>query len=243
LADQRHDYEAETQELVSKYMGIRSAGEVAGPEDELIRRAKARVDEMKKAYRASRIEVTSQALGISFAPPAFVSLLASALGVGLLAPASPAAAVGVAATKMYYEHRSARTQGDPGWSYVLELQRALRWRARAGYAGSAATREPWPARTRRRAASSQPTLRDLPCLGVGAASVPRRSSLALASAWFAVVCIGALETAAADDERLRRSRVLSLSRSLAVWAVTSGATGWFSGWRRADPRVLRRQPG
>jgi hypothetical protein len=27
---------------------------------------------------------------------------------------------------------------------------------------------------------------------------------------------------------------------LGVWAVTSGAAGWLSGWRRADPRLLRR---
>ena len=126
LADQRHDYEVETQELVSKYAGVRSAGEAAGLEAELIRRAKARVDETKNAYRASKIEIASQALGISFAPPAFASLIASALGVGLLAPAGVAAAVGVAVTKMYYEHRSARAQRDPGWSYVLELQRAIR---------------------------------------------------------------------------------------------------------------------
>ena len=35
-------------------------------------------------------------------------------------------------------------------------------------------------------------------------------------------------------------RRLSLSKSFAVWAVTSDLCGWFSGWRRADPRRLCR---
>ena len=30
---------------------------------------------------------------------------------------------------------------------------------------------------------------------------------------------------------------------LGVWAVTSDPSGWFSGWRRADSRLLRRLLG
>ena len=36
------------------------------------------------------------------------------------------------------------------------------------------------------------------------------------------------------------TRLLSLSESLVVWAVTSGSPGWFSGWRRADHAQNRR---
>ena len=49
--------------------------------------------------------------------------------------------------------------------------------------------------------------------------------------------------AGSQTAQKRRSglRLLSLSKSLAVWAVvTSDPSGWFSGWRRADSRLLCR---
>jgi hypothetical protein len=49
---------------------------------------------------------------------------------------------------------------------------------------------------------------------------------------FCIVAIGAVLT-----------RLLSLSKSAAVWAVTSDPTGRSSGWRRADSRLLRRLLG
>jgi hypothetical protein len=46
---------------------------------------------------------------------------------------------------------------------------------------------------------------------------------------------------AKDEEQQARSAVTV--KVAVVWAVTSDRCGWFSGWRRADSRVLRRLPG
>jgi hypothetical protein len=54
------------------------------------------------------------------------------------------------------------------------------------------------------------------------------------------------QTLAWDDFHQRGSisrRRLLLSEFVTVWAVTSDATGWFSGRRRADPRRLCRLLG
>src|SRR5271165_2708365 len=54
----------------------------------------------------------------------------------------------------------------------------------------------------------------------------------------------------ADERNARLASVSSRARETAltvivfgVWAVTSDLSGWFSGWRRADSRLLRRLLG
>ena len=57
---------------------------------------------------------------------------------------------------------------------------------------------------------------------------------------------GALSSSFRSDSDwpgFERSRLLSLSKWLGVWAVTSDPSGWFSGWRRADSRLLCRLLG
>jgi hypothetical protein len=125
LAEKRHAFQADVQELVDKYVSIASAGEAHALEDELVKRAKASVEKTRKVYLTHNIEIASQVLGISFTPPAIASLVASALGIGILAPVGVAAAVGLAAAKAVTAYRSASDErAESGWSYVLELKRA-----------------------------------------------------------------------------------------------------------------------
>ena len=125
LAEKRHAFQADVQELVDRYVNIASAGELPALEHELVKRANASVEKTRKVYRAHNIEIASQVLGLSFTPPAIASLVASALGIGVFAPAGIAAVVGVAVAKAVKDHRSAwNERAESGWSYVLELQRA-----------------------------------------------------------------------------------------------------------------------
>ncbi|HUL31141.1 MAG TPA: hypothetical protein VLZ03_11875 [Thermodesulfobacteriota bacterium] len=87
----------------------------------LLDMAKERVEETKKTYRRAKIEICLKAFEFGFAPPAILTFIASALGIGIFAPAGIAASVGLFGTKVFLEHNKVKqTVKDSPWSYVLE---------------------------------------------------------------------------------------------------------------------------
>jgi hypothetical protein len=78
------------------------------------------------AYKKARLDSVNTSIGISFAPPAIATLLASLLGVAVIAPAGIAVAVGFAARGIVAGRRKAGAdRGASPWSYVLEVEARL----------------------------------------------------------------------------------------------------------------------
>lgn len=87
----------------------------------LLEMAKERVEETTKTYRRAKIEICLKAFEFGFAPPAILTFIASALGIGIFAPAAIAASVGLFGVKVFLEHNKVKqTVKDSPWSYVLD---------------------------------------------------------------------------------------------------------------------------
>jgi hypothetical protein len=88
--------------------------------------AKERVDETKKAYKRVKLNTLIASFGVSLAPPALATSIASALGIGLFAPAGIAAVLSVFSAKALLDWEKGRSvlKKTP-WSYVLDVARKI----------------------------------------------------------------------------------------------------------------------
>jgi hypothetical protein len=127
LSADRLKFQAEVQRLVRDF-----AGEAASVDTyemvkaQLVEMASDRIEQTKRTYRKARLDVTAQALNLSLTPPALATAAASALHIGLLAPAGIAATLSLFTASKVIEWRNARSDRDSSpWSYVLDISKGL----------------------------------------------------------------------------------------------------------------------
>jgi hypothetical protein len=96
-------------------------------ERDLVALAREQVEAVEATYSKARLEAAVVPLGLTLTPPAVFAALASALDIGLLAPAGVGAAIAVAIQAMRRGGRAADAElASSPWSYVLDVRRKLR---------------------------------------------------------------------------------------------------------------------
>ncbi len=126
LAAERLRFQAEVQSLVASFSQVASADTYDRLKDQLIEIANERIDATKKAYRKARFDLVQQTVTVSLTPPAVAAAAASALHVGVLAPAGIGAMLSLFAAGKIIELRDIRAQRHQSpWSYVLDLGKNL----------------------------------------------------------------------------------------------------------------------
>ena len=125
LASSRLRYQAVVQQLVQEFSVISSEGELKRSERGIIEVAHERVQETQRAYRRASLQMVTDTFGITLTPPAVITSVASALGMGIFAPAGIAAAVSLFGARTLLKRSDARAEREKSpWSYVLEVSRA-----------------------------------------------------------------------------------------------------------------------
>src|SRR5262245_108953 len=120
FAAQRLRYEREIQSIVREFSEVASENQLGIVKARIIELAKQRVEETKDKYKLAKLKTAVKAFGLSLTPPAVAASLASALGIGIFAPAGIAAALSLFGVQLLIEREEARATktGNP-WSYVL----------------------------------------------------------------------------------------------------------------------------
>jgi hypothetical protein len=79
------------------------------------------IEETKKMYQRAKLEMAIKTFGLTLTPPAIVASIASALGIGIFAPAGIAAALSVFAAQLLLDWDKAESEKSKSpWSYVLD---------------------------------------------------------------------------------------------------------------------------
>ncbi|MEJ7677206.1 MAG: hypothetical protein WKG06_04900 [Segetibacter sp.] len=121
FAAQRLKFEKEIQSVCKELGDVASEGELANVKERIVELAKDRVEEVKKTYRRSKIEMIVKAFGVSIAPPAILTSVASALSIGIFAPAAIVSAISILVATKLIELDKAKSDKDKSpWSYVLD---------------------------------------------------------------------------------------------------------------------------
>ena len=124
LAGQRLKYQQAIQRLCEEFEVIASEGQLENMKDRLIDLAKERIEETKKTYKRARLDIAIRTLSVSLTPPALATSIASALGVGIFAPAGIATALSLfAATTLLNLDKARDERAKRPWSYVLEASK------------------------------------------------------------------------------------------------------------------------
>ena len=115
-------YQTAIASIVDEVEKISSAGEI----DRIARRAedlaKKRIEETQRKYRQAKVGSVVKLLGVSLAPPGLATLIASALGLAVFAPAAVGAAICLAGAELLSNREKARTERDStNWSYVFHV--------------------------------------------------------------------------------------------------------------------------
>lgn len=121
FAAKRLQYEKEIQSIIHEFEDVASEGQLGILKDRIVDLAKERVEETRKAYKLANLQTVLKVFGISLTPPAMVASIASALGVGIFAPAGIAAALSLFAADSLIEwHKARSAKKNSPWSYVLD---------------------------------------------------------------------------------------------------------------------------
>jgi hypothetical protein len=104
-------------------VSVSSEGELNAVVPRIVEVATERVEFVRKNYRRAQVDIGIRAVGLSLTPPALAASLASALGVGIFAPAGIALALGAFAAKTVLDWDKATSeQRVSPWSYVWDLR-------------------------------------------------------------------------------------------------------------------------
>jgi hypothetical protein len=127
LAPRRRRFSSEVASFAEKIVPrLESERDVERAISDVVELAEDQIRAVDIAYKKARLDTANTSIGISFAPPAIGTLLASLLGVAVIAPAGIAVAVGVAARGIVAGRRKAGADRDASpWSYVLEVEARL----------------------------------------------------------------------------------------------------------------------
>lgn len=122
FAVKRLKYEAAIQSLIKEFKDVASEGQLLQLKERIIDIAKERVDETRQTYQRAKLEMIAKTFGVALTPPAFVTTLASALGIGIFAPAGIAAAISILlATKLIEWDKAKIDKEKNSWSYLLDV--------------------------------------------------------------------------------------------------------------------------
>jgi hypothetical protein len=126
FAASRLKYQAAIQELISQFEKVSSEDTLGRIRREIVEIAKERIKETDITYKKGRFEIVSKSLALTLTPPALAATLASALHIGLFAPAGIAAALSLFAVQTILERRKAKMErARTGWSYVFDVRQKL----------------------------------------------------------------------------------------------------------------------
>jgi len=121
FAAQRLAYQTAVQSIVDEHAKVASEGELQSLKRSIVELAKQRVDDTQRTYRRANQEMVVKAFGVSLTPPAIATTVASALGIGIFAPAGIAAALAILGTKLLIDREKAKSERSKSpWSYVLD---------------------------------------------------------------------------------------------------------------------------
>jgi hypothetical protein len=122
LGPRRRSFRAELDAFAERLVrDIESERDADRAVRDVVDRAEAEIRRVDAAYKKARLDVVGAPVGLTFAPPAIATVLASLLGVGVLGPLGIGAVVGLAARSALASHRAGRADRDASpWSYVLE---------------------------------------------------------------------------------------------------------------------------
>jgi hypothetical protein len=129
LQEKRLQFQVEVQNHCRELLRVASEGEARLLEKRIIDLAKDRVATTRKVYERARLDAVLKTFSVSLAPPALVSSLASALGIGLFAPAGIATALSLfVASRLFEFDKAAMDRKNSAWSYVLDVNESgERW--------------------------------------------------------------------------------------------------------------------
>ncbi len=126
LATQRLKYQKAIQLIVEEYASIASEGELGKLKEKIQDLAKERIEGTKKACRRGKLELVTKAFSVTLTPPAVATWAASALGVGMFAPAGIAAALSLfAAGRLLEWDRAKEERAKSPWSYIIDTKKML----------------------------------------------------------------------------------------------------------------------
>ncbi|MDT4965383.1 MAG: hypothetical protein QOJ64_120 [Acidobacteriota bacterium] len=118
---QRLKYQKEIQAVCREFSEVSSEGELAKIKDRIVSLAQERVEDTKQIYRRAKLDIVVKSIGISVTPPALATYIASALGVGIFAPAGIVAALSIfIATRLIEWDKAKLEKKSSAWSYVLD---------------------------------------------------------------------------------------------------------------------------
>jgi hypothetical protein len=122
LAAGRLRYQAAIGALVNELGAVASEGELARVQAAIVEIASEKVHETKAAYDRAKVKTAIEGVGVTLTPPAIATTIASALGIGIFAPAGVAIALSLFGTGAYLKWQEARAaKAASPWSYVLDI--------------------------------------------------------------------------------------------------------------------------
>ena len=120
----RLKYQEAIESMIRTFEATASEGALEDLKQAIIDIGRAHVEDTKTAYRRAKIKFSLNTVQVSLTPPAAIGFVASALGMGVVAPVGVAAALSLFGAKLLLDWRETReTAGAAPWSYVLDIQR------------------------------------------------------------------------------------------------------------------------
>lgn len=121
FATQRLKYMKEVQSITREYSEVASEGQLTQIKKRIVDIALERCEETKRTYRRAKLEMVVKSIAVTLTPPAIATTIASALGIGLFAPAGIAAALSLfVAARLIEWDRAKAERNKNSWSYVLD---------------------------------------------------------------------------------------------------------------------------
>ena len=126
FATSRLKYQAAIHELVGEFEKVSSEHTLGRVARQILQIANERIEETATVYRKNKVELVSRALALSMTPPALAATIASALGIGIFAPAGIAATLSLFAASTIIDRHKAKLERDrSGWSYIFDVQKLV----------------------------------------------------------------------------------------------------------------------
>jgi hypothetical protein len=129
LAAGRLRFQKDVQSLVDEYSPVPSEEELQRLRASMIAIAKERIEQSREAYRLTRISAAIKTFGVSLTPPALLTTVASALGIGIFLPAAIGSTLALFGAQTLIDLKKARLEREKAaWSYVLKVGGATKRR-------------------------------------------------------------------------------------------------------------------
>ncbi len=126
MGEARLKYQSDIQSVCQEFTKVASAGELKNLERRITDVAKQRIESTRKAYALVKLNVVTQAIGLSCAPLGVLTWVGSALGIGILAPASILAGLALGGAKLLIDREKGKLEKEKGgWSYALAVEAKL----------------------------------------------------------------------------------------------------------------------